>query len=227
MELSAREVRRALLTVAVGLAAVSLAARLLHPASTGFVHLFDLDAEENIPTWYSSFGMGVSFLLLAAIAWIRHRSNRREQLGHWIFLSATFACLSAEEIIGLHEALGLRLHALWHLTGFFAFAWVIPAGAMVFLFALAYARFLAALPPASRRQFLVAGGIYVLGALGMEMVGGEVATLYTRDSLAYLLACHLEEFLELGGIALFNAALIEYLAVLLGDEGLRVRMTAD
>lgn len=227
MELSAREVRRALLTVAVGLAAVSLAGRLLHPSSHGLVRLFDLDAEDNFPTWYASFGMSVSFLLLAAIAWIRHHSNRKEYLAHWIFLSATFAFLSAEEIMALHEALGARLHNLWHLTGFFAFAWVIPAAVLVLLFVLAYARFLAALPSVSRRQFVAAGAVYVLGALGMEMVGGEIIALYTRKSYAYLLSYHLEEFLELGGIALFNAALIEYLAGLLGDEGLRIRMRAD
>lgn len=227
MTISARTVRRALLTLAFALAAVSLAGRALHPESTGLVRLFDLDKEENFPTWYSSFGMGVSFLLLSLICWTRLHASRKERIGHWLFLAATFAFLSAEEIMGLHEAMGRRLRALWHLTGFFHFAWVIPAGVLVIFFALAYGRFLAALPHAIRRRFMAAGGVYVLGALGMEMVGGEVAMLYTRGSLAYLLTCHLEELLELAGIALFNAALIEHLAGELGSGGLRIRVDAD
>lgn len=228
MVISARTVRRALLAVAAALAAVSLAARLLHPASsTGLVRLLDVDCEDNLPTWYASFGMAVSFLLLGLISWSRHHAGKKEHLGHWVFLSATFAFLSAEEVMALHEAAGARLHALWHLTGFLAFAWVVPAAGMLLLFALAYARFLGALPPASRRQFIVAGGVYVSGALGMEMVGGEFVKLYTRGSLAFVLASHLEELLELVGIALFNAALVEYLAGFLGSEGLRIRVDAD
>lgn len=219
--------RRLLLAIAVGLTAVSFAARLRWPAATSLVRLVDVDEEMSFPNWYSSLALAASCALLGAIARVLHRSNRRERLGYWIFLIATFASLSAEEIVGLHEAVSGRMHRLWHLGGFLAFSWVIPAGVLLCLFVLGYLRFLAALPAASRRGFVISGAVYVLGAVGMEMVGGKCIALYTRESLQYLVVYHVEELLEMCGIALFNAALLEHLAGLLGPDGLRVRVGAE
>lgn len=227
LTLSARKIRRWLLSIAVVLAILSLGVKLLHPGAGGLARLVDLDSEASFPNWYSALGLAVSSFLLSAVARVLSRLNRREFLAHWIFLSATFALLSSEEIVGIHEAAGAVLRRYGHFTGYLRFAWVIPAGAVVFLFGLAYLRFLAALPDRRRNQFVAAGAIYVLGALGLEMIGAKLFELYSRNSTAYALCYHLEEFSELCGIALFNAALIEHLAGLLGPEGLRLRFSDD
>ena len=44
---------------------------------------------------------------------------------------------------------------------------------------------------------------------------------------AYAVCFHIEELLEMLGIALFNSALIEHLAGLLGPEGLKIRFRND
>ncbi|MEK7232613.1 MAG: hypothetical protein AAB268_02265 [Elusimicrobiota bacterium] len=224
---SARRIRRGLLLIALVIVVVSLGARLIQPGTHGLARLVDVDAERSFPTWYSSLVLAASSLLLGAASWVLHRSNRREFIVHWMFLSATFGLLSADEIVGLHESMNSITHQFGRFTGYLRFAWVIPAGIGVFIFGLAYLRFLAALPLRRRNQFVAAGAIYVLGAVGMEMICANIADSGGRTSVAYLIGYNVEELLEIGGIALFNAALIEHLAGLLGPEGLRLRFSAD
>lgn len=223
--LSARPIRRILLATATVIALLSLSASLLHPEIRGLTRIVNLNAERSYPNWYSSLGLAVASVFLGVVSWGLLRSKRRDFIAHWLFLSATFALLSADEIIGLHESLNAVMRGLGRFTGYLHFSWVIPVGFGVFLFGLTYLRFLAALPARRRNQFVAAGAIYVLGALGMEMIGGKARELYTRDSTAYVLCYHLEEFFELCGIALFNAALIDHLADLFGPTGLRIRFS--
>lgn len=227
LPLSALLIRRGLLAIAAAITLVSLGAGLLHPGSHGLARLVDVDAEFNLPTWYASLGLAAASILLGAAAWVESRSPRRGFLAHWLFLSATFALLSVDEFVGLHEMMGTILHRHVHFTGFLRFVWVVPACVGLCLFGLGYSRFLAALPPRRRARFVAAGAVYVVGAVGMEMIGGKLFDLYPNGSVAYLLASHLEEFLELSGIALFIAALVEHLAELLGPEGLRLRFSRD
>jgi len=227
LTISVRRIRQFLLIIAVFFTLLSLTARLLQPGTGGIARLFDVNAEMSYPNWYSSLILAASCLLLAAIAGVLMRLQRMEFIVHWIFLSATFALLSSDEIVGLHESMSTVMRRLGNFTGFLRFAWVVPAGVGVFAFGLAYLRFLAALPVRRRNQFVVAGFIYVLGALGMEMIGAKQMDLYSRSSTAYISSYHLEELLELCGVALFNAALIEHLAGLLGPDGLRLRFSTE
>lgn len=58
--------------------------------------------------------------------------------------------------------------------GVFYFAWVIPGAAFVCLFALAYLGFLLAMPRPIAMTMVLAGIIYVSGAIGAEMVGSII-----------------------------------------------------
>jgi hypothetical protein len=62
------------------------------------------------------------------------------------------------------------------------------------------------------RLFILAGTIYVGGALGMEMVNARYADLYGFKNLTYQLMTAVEEFLEMSGIAIFIYALMSYVA---------------
>ena len=224
LELSAPRLRRILLLIALAIAIVSLGARILQPGTHGLARLVDLNAERSFPTWYSSLGLAVSSLLLGAVSWVLHRLNRRGHIYHWIFLGATFAFLSADEIVGLHESLNAVMRGFGNFSGYLRFAWVVPASVGLVIFGIAYLGFLAALEIKRRNQFVAAGAVYVIGAVGMEMIGANAAESYSRNSLAYLLCYNLEELLELAGIALFIVALIEHLADLLGPVGLRLHV---
>lgn len=227
LTIPARQARTYLLMIAVALTLISLGARLLEGGTAGLATFVNVNAERSYPNWYSSLGLAASSLFLGATAWAMHSSNQKKFLSHWIFLSVTFALLSSDEIVTIHEGIGSFINHFFHFRGYLRFAWVIPAGIGLCVFGLSYLRFLADLTPRRRTQFMLAGATYVLGAVGIEMIGGKIADLHTKSSTAYALCYHVEEFLELCGIALFNAALIEHLATLLGPEGLRLRFSDE
>jgi hypothetical protein len=104
------------------------------------------------------------------------------------------------------------------LHGVLYFSWVVPGAGLVALFALAFLPLLRRLPARPRGQFLLAGGLYVAGALGMELPLGWWTERAGEDTLVYAVLDHVEEVLELVGASLFLAALVEQL-------GLRLRVT--
>ena len=79
--------------------------------------------------------------------------------------------ISPRRVARLHEHLG-RLQSVWKTHGIFYFAWVIPGGIFVAIVGLLYARFLAHLPPTTRRGFILSAVCFVGGALSVEALGG-------------------------------------------------------
>jgi hypothetical protein len=166
------------------------------------VSFLSLSYERNLPTWYASSLLLCCAGALALIARVAERSRR-----HWTALAGAFAYISLDEAVGLHEHLG----GLLETGGVLYFSWVVPAAVIVALTGLAFLPFLARLPPRRRGQFLLAGGLYVAGALGMELPLGWWTEGHGNDNLVYALIDHVEEALELVGVSLFLAALAEEL----------------
>jgi F0F1-type ATP synthase membrane subunit c/vacuolar-type H+-ATPase subunit K len=94
---------------------------------------------------------------------------------------------------------------------------------LVLLFLAGYVRFLVHLPRRVRRLFLAAGGTYVGGALGMELIGGNYASWATQlpysseRYMTYAMITTVEELLEMVGIVVFLHALMLYMCVCMSD----------
>ena len=176
---------------------------------------FDLDHEINIPTWYSSISLMCCGFLLAMIAVARRQAGARYVV-HWGILALAFVYLSVDETAVLHEILIVPLRRRLGTHGFLYFAWVIPASVCVLAFAMAYVRFLLHLPRRTARWFVLAGALYVGGALGVELIGGACADWYGFTSMRYLLAMTAEEVLEMLGIVVFIYALLDYIRAHVG-----------
>ena len=184
----------------------------LFGAQTRFSDLrfFNLNAERTLGAWYtSSLLLMCALLLLVAALDVRRHRARHQAL--WFLLAVGFLFLSFDESAEFHETLNFLVPAEYR-TGPFLFAWVIFGAAGVGLLGLVYFRFLADLNPRTRLFFLLSGGIYVAGAVVMEMVGGEIATGLGQSHLLYIAAYCIEEGLEIAGVSLFLAALLDYLA---------------
>ena len=67
--------------------------------------------------------------------------------------------------------------------------------------------FLWSLPAGTRNAFIVAGCIYVGGAVGVEIIGEPM----DEDAMTYNLTTVVEEGMEMGGVILFLAALLRYM----------------
>ena len=184
---------------------------------SGVVPLLSLSYEENIPTFYSAILLLVCSLLLAVVA-AGARQNGERFVRSWWVLSAGFLYIAVDEVLQFHE----ELSKLYKLEGALFFSWIVPAAVVVVLLAVAYVPFLRALPRPIALRFLVAGTIYVGGALVMELPLGYWTVHHGTDNLGYGLIDAFEEALEMLGLNLFLLALLGYLA----DKGWSVRFSS-
>jgi hypothetical protein len=182
----------------------------LQQVSKSLVRLTWVDVEGNIPTWYSASLLLLCALLLAFIA-AAQRGREHEPKRGWAMLSFIFGILSLDETAQLHELSIAPLQRLFHATGWFYYAWIVPAGFAVAVLVLGYVRFLGRLRVRTRRLFLLAGGIFLSGALGIEAVSGRQAYLHGEHNLTYHLIITAEELFEMTGVIIFIYALLDYI----------------
>lgn len=167
---------------------------------------FSLSSEANLPTWLASTLLFSCALLLVAIA--RTASARRDRhRWHWAALAVVFLYMSLDEAVEIHEHLAYVSPGG---SGVFYFGWIFPAAGFVAVVGAAYVPFLRALPRLARRRFVVAGALYVGGALLMELPLGWWTDNYGADNLGYALIDLVEEALELAGAGTFAVALWAY-----------------
>jgi hypothetical protein len=180
----------------------------------GIVPLLSLSHEQNVPTLYTAILLLVAASLSAMLAARARRVERRDLLPWW-GLAAGFFYIAVDEVVELHEQWGRS----FRLGGVLHFGWVVPASAIVLALAVLYSRFLLRLPAGLRNRLVLAGAVYVLGAVGMELPLGYWAEKEGEKTLGYALIDWVEETMEMAGIALFVAAAFDALAA----AGVRVR----
>jgi len=209
-----------------------------HDYQLGLASELDLNGENNIPAWYSSSALLLSAVLLAVIGLAKKRGND-PYAGQWLTMAAIFLYLSMDEAASIHETIfSLLMPALktsGYLYGYLHYpkshgslvmiAWVIFGTIAVLIFLLAYLRFLAHLPIKTRNLFLIAGTLYVGGALGLELLAAWYYDLYSYRNLTYAMLVTCEEGFEMLGVVVFIYALFSYLGssvtglrILISDE---------
>lgn len=172
--------------------------------------LFDLNSENNIPTLYS--GVALLFCsILTEIIFQAQKLSKNKDVWAWRGLSIVFAVFCLDELIGLHERLTRPLANIFNTSGFLYYAWVIAGAIFVLGFLLVFGRFITTLPRKTRRLFLIAGAIYVTGAIGSEIVGGYYHYYYTQSNMVYSSIATIEEVLEMLGVIIFIYALLSYI----------------
>lgn len=218
------------LLVAVMLLLVVLAAiRIIaifgfgYPYSFGAIAKVDFDWENNLPSYFSTLLLVIAAALLGLI--YRHAAaTDGKERRRWGLLALIFLAMSIDEASSMHELLIDPLRETLGLSGIFYFAWVVVAIPVVAALGLYFLPFLFRLPSATRTRFILAGALYVGGALGLEFFGGYSYEASDRGpSLVYDLTAHTEELLEMIGLIVFIDALLDYLARHVGRIELRFR----
>ena len=155
---------------------------------------FDLDEEEGFGTWFNS-----GLLLVAAILSLLRARMQVGQQGSWrmwwLVLGTGLCILSVDEIAGMHEWVNTMLEDTpWTVFGF----------ALFMLVAAAYLPFLWHHRWRTGLLFILAGGIYGGGAVGVEhFTDSEV------NSLHYNMWTALEEGMEMLGVIVLIYALLD------------------
>lgn len=187
----------------------------LHSPSKVLVFLvtqINLDAEKNLATWVAVLLLAGNAVLLSLCA-VTARDRGESHVRAWWGLSIIFFVMSLDELVSLHEAVGRLVHIAIGMPGLPSFGWLVPASVIVPLLLWLFAGFLRNLHPTTRRRFLFAGFVYVLGAFGFELVGAVYLGDGSTWDPVYKLISWVEETLELAGQALFMIALAAHLDV--------------
>jgi hypothetical protein len=174
--------------------------------------LFDFESDSNITTWYSSVTLFISSLLLTSIA-IAKKNAQDSYTRHWQILAVIFAFLSLDEVALLHERAGQVLDVLSpvEFDGWLYFQWVLIGIPVTLIIVFTYLKFLAHLPTKTKNLFILAGALYIGGALGLEIVAGHQESLDVYNQFLYKLFTTIEELWEKLGVLVFIYALLTYM----------------
>lgn len=171
--------------------------------------VFNLNEEQNIPTWYSSVILLFCGVIIYCIS-LEKKNPKNKYYRHWFWLSIIFFYLSLDESISIHENIKLRfLFEKEHIL--YDDSWVIVVSILVAIFVFTYRRFLQHLPKLTRKTFIISGCIYIFGSAGMEIVGSFTQEFYGKASMIHAMATTIEEFLEMIGIVIFINSLLSYI----------------
>ncbi|MGF1567984.1 MAG: hypothetical protein ACFCVD_07920 [Nodosilinea sp.] len=190
----------------------------------GLRQLFDVNNENNIPTWFSAINLLFCSVLMWLIATIQQQHKKPQAL-YWRGLSVIFFLLSLDEASSVHE-LFIPIGEAFGFDGFLRFFWVVPGMFFVAVVAIIYWKFILTQPARIRNLILTAATVYISGAVIMEMIGGHYVGAYLQpgafettsgwNGMAMALILAAEEFLEMLGILIFIYALLLYLATEIG-----------
>lgn len=184
-------------TVLLSAHAIVVSYDILH----GDVHylmrqIVDVNDEHNLPTWFSGFILLLATGLIGVCArWKTHEKDRMRR--RWNVLFWGFLFLSIDEIAGIHETINTAIDPSWAIGG----------AVIAFLLGIWYIPFLKSLPKRAVIGFVVAGVLYVGGAVGIEIIAEPLDS----DSLAYNLSTMAEEGMEMFGVIVFLRTLLLYM----------------
>lgn len=193
----------------------------------GFHSTLYVDSELSVPNWFSSVGLFVCTVLLllnGLVSHARHKAFSRR----WSLLALIFLALSMDEVIALHErtmVLGRQIVG-WIIPNFALYnAWVVFAPFVLAAAGLAYWPVFQQLPRPVKIKMLMAVLVYLAGAIGVEVVGGQRFELLARTDWIIVTLVHVEEALEMAGALLFADALFASLAAQLAGRPLEITVT--
>ncbi len=151
---------------------------------------FDLNAEANIPTWYSTILLFLVFLCSLVIFLFHNKVNDKSDKWSqfWIYFASVFAFLSLDEAARLHELLSECTSVKW----VYMYA---PFSMLFFLFCVIY--FVVVRNDEKYLQFWVIGGLflYAFGGIFLEYISYS----FNLSSVLQLIEFVLEEGLEMVG----------------------------
>lgn len=175
-----------------------------------FARWMNFNREVNFPSLFSAGILFISSILLAIIG-VYSKDSNKPYLG-WYGLSVVFYFLAIDEAISIHEMFNKFARDNFGIGGVFYYGWIIPYGVALVVLGGIYIPFLRMLPTDIAVLFIISGLIFVIGAVGFEMLGGRYKDLYFEETNMYIVYFTIEEFLEMTGISLFIYSLLTYIS---------------
>jgi len=180
------------------------------PGRDLFGQMFALNNEANVPTLFSCFLLSTA----AAVVWViaqgkRQYADRFQRL--WLVLSALLVYLAIDEVVQVHDRATMGVRKLLGDSALLHYAWVVPYAFVVLAVIVLFIPFLQHLPRRTAGGMILAGALYVIGAMGLEVVEGMLEFSGQFYSIAMSVLVTIEESLEMSSIVLLIWVLLDYL----------------
>lgn len=225
LTLSARRVVRLLTVTMIVLVLCSALATWMErtlgdfPGRDLFGDLFQVSAEANMPALFSGIILAVAAALMGVIGLAR-RAAGAPLARTWLTFAGVLAYLSVDEVAQIHDRTTMGMRQLVGDVGILHYSWIALYAVVVVVVGVLSIAFLRHLPAGTRNRLILAGFLYVLGAMGLEAVEGLLEFSGQYRSLAMPILVHIEETLEMGSVILVIATLLSYMKAQL--PGLRI-----
>lgn len=171
--------------------------------------------EMNLPTYYSSFLLGLAGCILCVIAYKKIRQGAKFSF-QWLCLSIVFFSLAIDEFRARHEGLGYLADEYFGEDNLIIQDWAYAGIVIVVLVALFFLPLFNHLSPGHKLRFFISAALYVGGFLGVEIIGSIYEIRYGIQDIPYLLFTTVEETLEMVGVIYFINTLMIYLEEIKG-----------
>ncbi|MDN3688861.1 hypothetical protein [Cyclobacterium jeungdonense] len=185
----------------------------------GFVPLFDFDQEYNLPTFYSTLAL----LYCAVLLWYISVENKNKNIAHshyWKLLSLLFLVLSFDEMSSFHNQFSRLTKLVFHNITSIANGeiisqsrfWILTYFPILLIVGVYFIPFFLKIPKKTRKSFVIAGTVFIGGAVGVELLGDWYIIFWSEADIYYALLFTLEELFEMIGVLLFIRALVTYIS---------------
>ena len=154
-----------------------------HERLLGFVEIFNLDRESNIPTSFQVILIIFSALLIFLILKLNIAKDKIPR-HYWITLFIMLLYMGTDEMVELHERVmaSIVLHermgiiiekiSSYRIQGFFSFSWVILGIIIALVFIIYFTFFIMKIDKRIRSALILSAFLYLFGEIIMEMFGG-------------------------------------------------------
>jgi len=187
------------------------------PDKFGFIRMFDLDMERNIPTLFSSTLLMISGFLFYLLSKTPSEAEKGSR-SYWLGLSFVFVFLAFDESAKIHEQIGDFTVRFVDATGYLHYPWVISYSVLVLVLGAFYLRFFLKMEKKIFWSFMGAAAIFLSGAIGFELLGANESSMHGTKGILYSTFYTIEESLEMFGVIY----LIYILLGLLENKSLKI-----
>lgn len=133
--------------------------------------VYDVDAEENLPTWLAAFLFHWAALVALSISDVDNPDLKRG----WRGIALLLACIGLDEVASLHNLPSRRMfEAMGASHGYLMNAWVLPALVVCAFLVVVYIPFIRRVSRRVAVGLIVAAVLYFIGAVVLEVVGSHL-----------------------------------------------------
>lgn len=180
-----------------------------------FFKLTNFNTEKNLPSVFSGFLHFFASIFLAVVGFSAI-SIKTSQV-FWFTMSFIFLFLGLDEILRIHETISGHTAMGHQNNNPFLYTWIIYYGSALILMGAFFFKPLFQLPRKTLLNFILAGFIFILGAIGLENVAGQYIWTHQIDpemvnvTPEIFVLYSIEEFLEMFGVSFFILSILKFL----------------